>query len=114
MRRTWTAAHIKIAAERHRCRVCKKKGPVQAAHIIAREHDRKPSLDDRELDGHILAEPYTVHPNRIVPLCEHHHREYDAHRLDLLPHLTLDEQLQAVADAGGIETARIRLTSSRT
>lgn len=47
-------------------------------------------------------------PDAIVPLCVPCHRRYDAHQLDLLPHLTLDEQVSLVRYAGGIERARDR------
>jgi hypothetical protein len=43
--------------------------------------------------------------DRIVPLCGACHREYDAHELDLLPSLTLAEQVQAVIDSEGIALA---------
>jgi hypothetical protein len=46
------------------------------------------------------------------PLHRTHHRAYDAHELDILHVLTLEEQVQAVRDAGGIENARKRLCPS--
>lgn len=58
-------------------------------------------------------------PDIIVPLCKPVglggsgcHDRFDAHRLDLLHLLTLDEQLALVAAAGGIEQARIRACPS--
>lgn len=112
LRRDWGEARQKVEEE-GRCRVhlCPMTD-LQAAHIIGRTHDRKrPLMDETWPLG-------DVHPNRIVPLCQGHHAEYDAHALDLLPYLTLHEVLQAVADSAtgrenGLEKARIRLTGSR-
>jgi hypothetical protein len=47
----------------------------------------------------------------IVPLCREHHTAFDAHRIDLLPHLTYAEQAEAVRVIG-IERARERLAPS--
>lgn len=108
-RRSWDAAIDKVQAEGSRCRVCKSQNMVQCAHIIAREHDRRAPL------GAIPWKTYTVAPDRIVPLCRECHQRYDAHQLDLLPYLRLEEVLQAVADSAhgrgnGLEAARIRIT----
>jgi hypothetical protein len=46
-----------------------------------------------------------------VPLCRYHHTEFDAHRFDLLEHLTYAEQAEAVRILG-IERARKRLAPS--
>jgi hypothetical protein len=42
-----------------------------------------------------------------------HHNDYDRNACDLIQYLNLDEQLQAVADCGGIEQARVRLAPSQ-
>lgn len=111
-RRDWIQAHEKVSNEGGRCRVCRTFQDVQRAHVIGRTHD---------FDFPLRAEgdwkPGTVHPDRIVPLCQHHHTEFDAHRFDLLPWLTLYETLQAVADSAsgrenGLEKARRRLAPS--
>lgn len=53
-------------------------------------------------------------PDLIVPLCsdvkggQGCHQLYDQHQLDLLPYLTVDEQVAMVRAAGGIERARRR------
>jgi hypothetical protein len=49
-------------------------------------------------------------PDACVPLCKRHHQLFDAHRLELLPYLSLDEQLATVKYAGGIRRAYDRLT----
>jgi hypothetical protein len=51
--------------------------------------------------------------DNIVPLCRECHVEYDQHRLDLLPALTLPEQVAAVRQAGGIALAYRRTTNTR-
>jgi hypothetical protein len=83
IRRDWTPARAKVTAE-GRCRardgLCL--GPLQAAHVIGREYD--PAHPTREGWRIVLAE-------HVVPLCEHHHRRYDAHELNLLPFLRHEE-----------------------
>lgn len=104
MRRDWAAARAKVARE-GMCRVrlgrayggCE--GPVQAAHVIGRATDRK------NANGVAV-----VVAEAVVPLCLSHHQKYDTHQLDLLPYLTLPEQVYAVEAAGGIEAARRRTT----
>lgn len=104
MARDWAAAIGKVSAEGE-CRVCgltldaaARKGlRIEAAHIIDRSLGADKSADI------------------IVPLCgpvtttSTCHAKYDEHRLDLLPYLTLDEQLAAVHAAKGIEKARNRI-----
>ena len=51
-------------------------------------------------------------PDGIVPLCGECHRLFDSHRLDLLSVLRPVEQTELVRQAGGIETARIRVLPS--
>jgi hypothetical protein len=121
-KRDWTDARAKVEREGS-CRVwrgllgCDGGGQrnLEAAHIIGRKADRFPAL------GHIgwtprepwVIDEWPVDPLRIVPLCQKHHRAYDAHELDLLPYLTVEEQAQAVLDAGGIELARNRICGGR-
>jgi hypothetical protein len=108
--RDWRLAREKVALEGNRCRVCPCRWRVEAAHVIGREHDKSPPLRGFEVwrVGEVV-------PDRIVPLCGPAtdsatcHGKHHAHRLELLPHLTLPEQLQAVADAGGIHAALGRL-----
>lgn len=116
--RDWSAAREKVEREGH-CRVmndpvtCVPRSgedkcgwPLEAAHIVGREHDKKQFGMDWDLvTGQTI---WHVDPDRIVPLCLKHHRMYDRHELDLLPYLTVEEQAQAVLDAGGIELARRR------
>lgn len=106
-KRCWAAARAKCDAE-EACRVgpvgCE--GRLEAAHLVGRDRDQF------ELDGWPRLGPWRVEPVRIVPLCTKHHDRYDgrAHpRLDLLGHLTAEEEAQAVLDAGGLELARRKL-----
>ena len=94
MKRDWRAAEQKRT---NWCRMCAKVGRVELAHVIGRARDDRSGL---------------VNPDSVVPLCQTCHREYDAGRLDLLPFLTVDEQVQAVRDAGGLEAARRRIIGS--
>jgi hypothetical protein len=101
--RDWVSARAKVDDE-GRCRVSRDcQGHIEAAHVIGREHDRRVHLPGRPDDWW-----FEVDAASIAPLCRHHHKLYDAHRLDLLPFLTVEEQTRAVADAGGIELARRR------
>jgi hypothetical protein len=59
------------------CLVCTR-WPRELAHTIGREYD------ERRGPKRNLA---YVHPLSVVPLCVFHHRLYDTHRFDLLPHL---------------------------
>ncbi len=54
-----------------------------------------------------------VAPERILILCSECHRKQHEGRIDVEPLLTTDEAAQAVADAGTIEGARVRLTPRR-
>lgn len=86
--RDWTLARAKVEAA-GRCRIgldCE--GPIEAAHLIGR------ALDPRDPDRpHVRIVP----PDLVVPLCRAHHRRYDAHELDLRPHLTDAEREAACA-----------------
>ncbi len=111
-RRVWDKATEKVAAEGSRCRVCGSRFAIERAHVIGREHDSKPPVHAD------FWRPWVVAPDRIVPLCgpvtdpASCHGTQHAKRLDLLPYLTLDEQLQAVADAGSIARAYTLLVPS--
>lgn len=98
MKRNWTHARPKLVKE-GRCRVCGASESLQAAHTIGRAKQ-----DVKEGEGMLVL------PDAIVPLCQSCHESYDGRRLDLLPYLTLWEQVSAVEAAGGIERARKRLT----
>jgi len=97
-RRDWTAARAKVEADNHgRCRVCRTAG-VDAAHIIPR------SINPTEAN---------MGAEAVVGLCRRCHTKYDSHQLDLLPHLTLDEQVHATRMAGSLERARQIITGVR-
>lgn len=96
-RRDWRDAMNKIWSEPG-CRACGSVQNIQAAHTIGREHDPK-------VEG-----GYYVQPDAVIPLCRECHQAYDAHKLDILALLTIDEQLVAVDAAGGIYRAYKRLT----
>lgn len=101
VRRDWSDAEIK----RQPCRVCGNPN-AELAHLIGRSRDVV-------LRGPRGGEYRYVHPDSVVPLCSEHHRLYDERRLDLLPHATLEEQIRAIEDAGGIVAAYERLTGER-
>lgn len=107
-KRDWSDARAKVEAEEV-CRVCGSNEQVQAAHIIERACDQpKPGF---------ASPPLWVNPDSVIPLCGEFsqlkcHPSYDAHSLDILEFLTTAEQIQAVRDAGGIESARRRTAPS--
>lgn len=106
--RDWTPALEKVEEEGC-CRICKcTDRKLEAAHILGREYD-EPKVTP---DGRVL-KVLVVKKDRIVPACgpfpEGCHGDIDLKRVDLLPVLTLEEQLQAVKDAGGIQHARTLL-----
>lgn len=74
------------------CVVCGS-GHVQAAHIIGRSRD-----------GDVVA------PDEIAWLCPSHHLAYDAHTLDLFPHLAPSQLSGAVRAAGTPGMALRRLS----
>jgi 5-methylcytosine-specific restriction endonuclease McrA len=97
-RRDWTAARAKVEADNHgRCRVCRTAG-VDAAHVIPR------SINPTETN---------MGADAVVGLCRRCHTSYDSHQLDLLPYLTIDEQVHATRMAGSIERARQMITGGR-
>jgi hypothetical protein len=137
-KRDWTAARAKV--EHAACRLCapdENCGPVEAAHVIGRECDRPNACGQCRGAGLISngttfdgSDPYAlgpcsrchgsgvtttlyVHPDSVIPLGSGHHKLYDAHSVDVLPVLTLEEQVRAVEDAGGIELARQRTCPSQ-
>lgn len=80
---------------------------LEAAHTIGR------AVQDEIVIGPRGGETLTVKPDSVVPLCQSCHEQFDSHRLDLLPYLSLDEQLDALRAAGGIVSAYERLTGER-
>ena len=97
-RRDWTAARLKVESENHgRCRVCRTAG-VDAAHVISR------SINPTEAN---------MGPDAVVGLCRRCHTSYDSHQLDLLPYLTIEEQVHATRMAGSLERARQLITGER-
>jgi hypothetical protein len=79
------------------CIVCWR-APTDRAHLIDRSLAADPNND----------------PRRTVFLCREHHERYDAHTLDLLPHLThcRSELARAVELVGLISTLE-RVTGSK-
>ena len=96
-RRDWTAARDKCEAENNRCRVCKKVG-VDAAHVIPRSRNGTEA---------------NMSADAIIPLCRFCHNKQHLEKLDILPYLTLDEQVMAVRNAGGLVTAYRYTTGDR-
>lgn len=106
-KRDWSDARRKVEDEMV-CRVCGGNQDVQAAHVIGRSCD-----EPMEGKPNVLY----VKPERIIPLCGWFspmkcHALFDTHALDVLEFLTTSEQVQAVADAGSIESARRRTSPS--
>lgn len=127
--RDWTEALYKV--EDACCRLCDDTR-VDAAHVIARACDRpskcewcggrgwlhaiegaKPVTNCHRCNATGYTSTLYVHPDSVIPLCRAHHTAYDDHQVDVLPVLTLEEQLRAVEDAGGIENARRRTAPSQ-
>lgn len=92
MKRDWAAAREKCDRE-GRCRACGDPYP-EAAHLWPRSMGGGQDAD------------------LILPLCRACHELFDAHHIDVLSLLSLDEQLALVRAANGIERARIRALSS--
>jgi hypothetical protein len=106
--RDWTVARAKVDGEGV-CRACGRGGALEAGHVIGREHDFGPPIRWPSDVKWITRSRVLVAPARIVPLCGDCHRAQHAHALDLLPLLTVEEQAQAVLDAGGIGAAELAL-----
>jgi hypothetical protein len=121
-RRDWSDARRKIEDE-GRCRLCSATGvKIDAAHVLGRRYDRP------RVEGSSTKVLY-VHPDSVVGLCSDTvvessvgpdgvsenrvrrgcHSRYDAGEVSILAVLTVDEQVRAVQDAGGIELARRRI-----
>ena len=77
----WTAA-VKKCREEGRCRNCGSRDGLETCHVIARSIGGK------------------MKPESVLPLCFRCHRLQHEHRLEILPLLTLDEQLEAVRVVG--------------
>lgn len=110
-KRNWVAARMKLSDEGC-CRSCGAATKLEAAHIIGREHDRQPPVGHRWGTDGPWEQPYVVDPTRVIPLCSDCHRADHRGELDTLPLLALSEQIQAVADAGGVELMRLRTLPS--
>jgi hypothetical protein len=88
-------------------------GPVELAHVIGRVHD--PTMWQFLLEAgfeYVGFDRY-VRRESVIPLCRIHHDRYDGRaqpKFEALPLLSLDEQLQAVRDAGGIALALRRIS----
>jgi hypothetical protein len=94
VRRSWdevNAGRLQVLG----CQVCAASPPWEAAHVIGRSRDPRSGrvrLDD------------------IAFLCKPCHRAYDAHTLDLYPHLSPAQLRAAVSAAGGPGMALRRLS----
>ena len=97
--RSWDAA-IEKCRDEGECRVCKIQRGLDAAHLAKREHDQPVRPGAKRLK---------VEPDNVIPLCAHDHYAFDHSELDVLPYLTVEEQLHVVRVLGGIEQARRRL-----
>lgn len=103
--RDWTDARAKVDHEGC-CRICKRSDVVlEAAHVMGRAYD-EPKVN--RTTGEILQKLY-VDPDRIFPACGPSpggcHGEAERKEINVLEHLTLEEQVRAVKDAGGIGLA---------
>ena len=135
--RDWHDARAKVDAE-GKCRACGRPDTevdLEAAHVSGRRFDEhKPctlcagdgvitAMNDKlrtcgvcKGTGHRKAK--YVHPDDIIPLCgpeadpKSCHGKEHAGKLELLPLLTVAEQLRAVKHFEGIENARVRLAPS--
>lgn len=106
--RDWADARSKIDEEGC-CRICKRSDvPLEAAHVLGREHD-EPKIG---VGGGQLKVLY-VRPDRVFPACGPFpngcHGDAEYRRINVLPFLTIEEQVRAVLDAGGIAPAHMRL-----
>lgn len=113
-KRDWSEAEKK----RGRCRVCGHRY-TELAHTYSR------FAQDELVVGPRGGEVLKVKAVSVVPLCKEWmpgdypgnfipyagcHKLYDQHKLDLLPHLTLEEQLEVVRAAGNLVTALRRVS----
>lgn len=93
MRLDWKPAIAKVQDEQC-CRYCDSGQSLDPAHLWP-----------RSLGG-------SMDTNNIIPLCRSCHTKYDSGSLDVLPCLSLEEQLQVVREANGIARAYRRLTQT--
>jgi hypothetical protein len=126
--RDWTDALEKVHSE-GRCRNCNFTGSstnrIVCAHTAGRRYDPhkicKACTGGRSKVGprpcHVckgrghLKGRY-VPPEAVIPLCEHCHDDQHAGKLELLPLLTVTEQIYCVGVFEGIENARTHLAPS--
>jgi hypothetical protein len=104
-RRDWSDAEKK----RGPCRVCGFQAS-ELAHTIGRAKQDK-RIKRKQGDVWVESDVLWINPSSVVPLCTVHHREYDARQLDLLPYLSIAEEVNAV-ETVGIESAYRRLVPS--
>ena len=119
VKKVWTEARAKVDGE-GKCRACGRrpfdgKSPrvfkLEAAHTVGQKYQDEIRI---EVEGGPKIK--VVKAVSVVPLCLAEdggcHEAYDSGRLDLLPHLTTEEQLDAVA-AVGMHRAYERTTGTR-
>ena len=94
-RRDWGEAWAKVRDEGC-CRICGDTTSLDPAHVIHRSQGGGMSADS------------------IVPLCRADHDAYDSGELDLLPHLTEAEELEAVRVVGLGRAYRMVTNEDRT
>lgn len=97
--RDWDEAIRKVRREAE-CRLCGVQRNLQAAHLAPRAHDKPKRFGSKVRH---------VAPDNILPMCASCHRRFDAHMVDVLEYLTVEEQVHVVRALGGIENARMRL-----
>jgi cytochrome c553 len=96
VKRSWTTARAKVAAE-GQCRSCSSTQLLDACHVIPRSRITVGGED----------------PRNIIPLCRLcHQQQHNGTGLDILPLLSLDEQSYIVGLVGIPEAYR-RATGSR-
>ena len=119
VRKVWTEARAKVDQEGC-CRVCKRNSgdgtnprifKLEAAHTVGQKYQDEVRI---EVEGGPRIK--VVKAASIVPLCLAEdggcHTAYDAGKIDLLPYLTVGEQLDAVA-AVGMHRAYEKTTGTR-
>jgi hypothetical protein len=114
-RRDWSVINRVLRWDGGCCRNCGEPG-AEAAHIIERKHDANRPVRWLEFEWAAKWKPYLVSPDRVILLCgpatttSTCHGMYDGHRLDILKYLSVEQQVQAVADASGIGLALRRIS----